>query len=204
MHCTSDGGTWKSYLLADFYREVGRISKYVRMPVSPYLYRVGNLYSWSKILLCLVMLYASLVPTEQSIIDHGTPGVNNFQSPISNFQFPISNDTSVSVRSEADLKSESILYTVQKKIISTAYVQKGLTLYKKHLPFKDVRGQISKIRMSLLDIAFDDSHFELVFGESGTKFYIIHSGKQGLYKIYCAARKRTEKLYHWIYWPLRN
>ncbi len=172
MHCTSDGGTWKSYLLADIYREVGRISKYVRMPVSPYLYRVGNLYSWSKILLCLVMLYASLVPTEQSIVDHSTPGVNNFQSPISSFQFPISNDTSVSVRSEADLKSESILYTVQKKIISTAYVQKGLTLYKKHLPFKDVRGQISKISMSLLDIAFDGSHFELVFGESGNKFYM--------------------------------
>jgi hypothetical protein len=51
-------------------------------------------------------------------------------------------------------------------------VQKGLTLYKKQLPFKDVRGQISKIRMSLLDIAFDGSHFELVFGESGDKFYM--------------------------------
>jgi hypothetical protein len=118
------------------------------------------------------MLYASLGITEQSIIDHSTPNVNNFHSPISNFQFPISNDTSVSVRSEADLKSESILYTVQKKIISTAYVQKGLTLYKKQLPFKDVRGQISKIRMSLLDIAFDGSHFELIFGESGNKFYM--------------------------------
>jgi hypothetical protein len=70
------------------------------------------------------------------------------------------------------LKSESILYTVQKKTISTAYVQKDLTLYKKHLPFQDIRGQISKVRMSLLDIAFDESQFELVFGFGGNKFYM--------------------------------
>jgi hypothetical protein len=34
-------------------------------------------------------LYASLGITEQSIIDHSTPNVNNFHSPISNFQFPM-------------------------------------------------------------------------------------------------------------------
>ncbi|MFN9978316.1 MAG: hypothetical protein ACK53Y_00305, partial [bacterium] len=52
-----------------------------------------------------------------------------------------------------NFSTQSLEFTVNRRIISQAFVQKSLSILQRKLPFENVRSQISNLRMNLLDIA---------------------------------------------------
>ncbi len=86
------------------------------------------------------------------------------------------------VRKVNEVKDKDLSFMVAKYRISTVYLQKDITLYKKELPFTRIREMIGNVRVGLMDMSVDDYDFSNMEGISGFSSNWASKAKQNILK----------------------
>jgi hypothetical protein len=71
----------------------------------------------------------------------------------------------------SEVSDKDLSFMVSKSKISTVYLQKDITLYKKELPFTRIREMIGNVRVGLMDMSVDDYDFTNMDSISGVKYF---------------------------------